>query len=338
MISGLPPCVVKQYAVAYEQCVPAPAAADAPAATRTKAFVDRAVVLVYLHRWEEAVQAIDSAIASGGGSSVETLHFASRLALSAWMARSQPSLLDKARSYSASALQLAPDESDVQATRAFLIEKTGSADAAIAAYGSIITARPDHAFALERRGMLQARLGKFEAAIVDLGAAIEILPDKHQLRRERAKLYGNVAKPREALADLTFVLDKNPQDILAIAARSTFHRQLGDNEAALEDINSLVYGPKGGLPFAFGHDQLAGFLMQRAVVLADLRRHEEAADDMVRAVKLGGKRKILRLQVYLRQNGFDALPLDGVPSEALIEATRACFVELKCKQGITRAA
>jgi hypothetical protein len=54
--------------------------------------------------------------------------------------------------------------------------------------------------------------------------------------------------------------------------------------------------------------------MQRAMVLADLGRPVEAAEDILEAVTLGGKQKILRLQVYLRQRGFPDVALDGFPT------------------------
>jgi hypothetical protein len=134
------------------------------------------------------------------------------------------------------------------------------------------------------------------------------------------------------------MLERNPQDFLSIVARASVHRQLNDNKAALEDLNSLIYGPKGGMPFATGGDQLAGFLMQRAMVLADLSRSVEAAEDMLRAVKLGGKQKVLRLQVYLRQHGFPHLQLDGAVSDALAAVVQACFAERKCRSGLGRDA
>ena len=148
-----------------------------------------------------------------------------------------------------------------------------------------------------------AASGDYPAALKDYDRAVAIGGENVPLRHARAKLLLEMDRPREALDDLNAAVEQDKYAFLVYVMRAGVHQRLGHAQAALEDLNNLIYGPKGGMPFAMGGDQLAGFLMQRALVLSDLGRPSEAANDMLSAARLAGKRKLLRLQVYLRQQG-----------------------------------
>ena len=243
-------------------------------------------------------------------------------------------MLAVAQAHTAAAAKLAPRNADVRATVAFLLHVRGQEDDAIRAYSAAIALEPTHTFALGQRALLHAGNGRVSQALEDYDAAVAAAPEDLYLRRGRAQLLIALERPREALADFNVVIERMPNDFLTYWARAGVHRQLGNLQAALEDLTTLILGPKGGIPFATGGDQLAGFLMQRAMVLGDLQRGAEAAADMLRAVQLGGRQKILRVQIYLRRQGYAQLPIDGAPSEALSTAVEACFSDFKCRAGL----
>ena len=194
---------------------------------------------------------------------------------------------------------------------------SGRVDDAIALYDGAIALDPRNAFALGQRGMLLEVKGWPERAVKDYDLAIAAAPNDVVLRRARASLRMSAGKLREAADDLGVILANNPYDFMAISTRAAVHYALADHVAALEDLNTLIYGPKDGMPFVTGGPQLAGFLIQRAIVLHHLKRGDEAIDDMARAVDLGGKQNVLRVQIFLRRNGFPELPLDGILIRAI---------------------
>jgi hypothetical protein len=78
-------------------------------------------------------------------------------------------------------------------------------------------------------------------------------------------------------------------------------------------------------------------LVQRAVLLAKLGRTDDANRDLDTIVATGGKRALLRMQVYLRKNGFKDLPLDGERTAAFDQAVEACFINQACGRGLVRS-
>jgi tetratricopeptide (TPR) repeat protein len=330
---NLPPCLAEDYATGYERCLPPRPAADAPAEARTKSALERAAILIYLRRSDEARQELDADIAANANS-VEALHLAARLAISKYRERYQPAWMEAAQSYSAAAVALAPRNADVRTTEAYIIWVKGRTEDAIAGYSAAIALQPDHSIALGQRAFLHAAHGRHVLAIKDYDTAIASAPNDRTLRYGRAKVLIDLKRPRDALADLDVIIEHAPQALAAYELRAGVHQSLGNSEAALEDLTTILHGPKGGSPSIVGGDQFISVLMRRALVLSDLNRPDEAADDMVRAVKLGGKQHILRLQIYLRRNGYIALPVDGVVSEALSTAIQNCFRQANCRSSL----
>ena len=332
-LNKMPACVGEDFATAYRRCLPPRAASGSTEAERTRVLRQRAVVLIYLRKWDEAQQELNDELALNSGS-VEVLHLAARLAASRHYNLPRGAALAEAGAHIAAAVKLAPADADVRATQAHILMLNGRGEDAIAAYDAAISLKPDHAFALWQRAMLQMEKGRYQLALADLDKAVTTAPEDPLLRRARVDLLILFDRAEDAKKDLDLLIAHNKSDLMSYVARAAVHHRLGDSNAALEDLNSVVFGPKGGMPFAIGSEQMAGFLMQRALVLADLARLSEAADDMSRAVGLGGKQNILRLQVYLRRNGLAGVPIDGAPSDALKGAIERCFREADCRRGL----
>ncbi len=107
--------------------------------------------------------------------------------------------------------------------------------------------------------------------------------------------------------------------------RAMANDDLGDDNAALADLNSLL-GPLDGSPnYVMSGNQIAQYKMQRALVLVHLKRFSDAATDAVSALNIGGRRSLLQAEIFLRHNGFPDVPLDGQSSEDLKRAMQACM-------------
>jgi hypothetical protein len=74
--------------------------------------------------------------------------------------------------------------------------------------------------------------------------------------------------------------------------------------------------------------------IQRAMALVQVGREKEALMDFDVAIRLGGQKAVLRMQVYLRSHGFPDIVIDGKRSAALNEAIVACFLNDACGRGI----
>jgi hypothetical protein len=65
--------------------------------------------------------------------------------------------------------------------------------------------------------------------------------------------------------------------------------------------------------------------MQRALLLVHQKHFLDAASEMADALNAGGKSAVLRVQIFLRRNGFAQTPLDGRDSSELRQSLEACF-------------
>lgn len=84
-------------------------------------------------------------------------------------------------------------------------------------------------------------------------------------------------------------------------------------------------------------DERAKLLTKGAFSYVKLRRFDDAADDVITAISLGGIQAILRAQVLLRRSGFSDIPLDGHDLPALRRALTACFGLDACFQRIMKS-
>ena len=78
-------------------------------------------------------------------------------------------------------------------------------------------------------------------------------------------------------------------------------------------------------------------MMQRALLLVQLHRKADANLDLDAILTVGGRRSLLRMQIYLRRNGFADLPLDGERTAAFDSALESCFINQACGRGLVRS-
>lgn len=332
-----PPCVREDPATALERCAPAATTAGEPDDVRIENLSRRVQVLLALGRWDDAQVEVNAELAARP-SSAPAHHFAARLTVTKYKARILPEMLAAAKMHIAAAVSLAPRDPDVLATRAFIIGAAGHTQDAIAAYAEAIALSPGHLAALRGRAWLFVAAGRPDLALKDFDKAVEVHPDDTPARYGRGKLLIELKRHHQAIADLDYLIEKGPQaaGTEVYMLRAAAHQALGSTVAAYEDLTTILYGPKGGVPYAaVGGAMLSDVLMRRALVLADLNRQSEAAEDALKAIQRGGKPQILKLQIFLRQNGFASIPIDGEVSPQLISAIENCFRDNVCRRSIS---
>ena len=92
---------------------------------------------------------------------------------------------------------------------------------------------------------------------------------------------------------------------------------------------------KDGTTFALGSEKRAELLTRRSFLFLGLQQHKRAVADALEAVSIGGKPKILKLQVFLKKRGF-AVKIDGKVSDAMRTAIQDCFGVDQCVAQIFR--
>lgn len=232
------------------------------------------------------------------------------------------------------ALQQRPDDVNLQATDAARLSNARY-DEALRAFERILSEHPDHRFSREWRARLCLQLGLPDKAVADLNFLLEGNHREINLLALRATANLAAGNPRQAVVDLTEALSQVPERFDLLTARAVANEILGDNYAALNDYNSIL-GPIGGSPnYAINGDQLAKYRMQRAFVSVRLKRFSDAATEAINALNVGGRRSVLRAQIFLRQNGFPEISLDGQASEDMRKAMQACMGLNSCFEKIS---
>jgi hypothetical protein len=257
-------------------------------------------------------------------------HLSARLALTVGdIARAEADL--------AIARKQAPDDPDVRATYAMLLQSRPAELESLREFEAVILKHPHHRFAREQRAALLMRLGQYSAALVDFNFIVDDNPPNTNSLVRRSEAFLALGKPQSAVADLSAAIKMEPNQFILLVARADAYAQANLGELALRDYDAVLT-MSGGTPLyvMFDNDR-AKLLAKRAYTYVSLRRFDEAAGDMVTAVSLGGAPAILRAQVLLRRHGFSDVPLDGHDSPALRQALTACFGFNACFQGIMRA-
>jgi tetratricopeptide (TPR) repeat protein len=222
------------------------------------------------------------------------------------------------------ALKRRPNDPNIRATRAAYLEINGTANDAVHEYTRVLAIDPRNRFSRTSRADIHLRYGQFRAAIYDLDTLlIEHLDPALLVKRASALLALN--EPAKAIDDYSASLEIDPGRFHILVERANAFLSLGNDEAALRDLDTIL-GPVGGKPnYAIAGAELAKMRFQRANILRRLKRHADAATDAMSAVSGEGVPAVLRAQTFLRRNGFPETPLDGKESDQLKAALRACF-------------
>jgi Tfp pilus assembly protein PilF len=325
---AITPCLIASKRPGAQPCDMPGLPPDASPDDIVAARIARANHLIDLQNLKGALAEVDAALAVDP-SALGALHLSARLALSLRdLARAERDL--------AVALQQAPDDPDIRATHAAWLEFMPSPVLALHEYDAIIATHPEHVHARLARAKIHVSWDEGAAALKHLDVVLALQPDNFDAWILRANAHMLEHQPRAAAAAYSTALQQRPTDLSAVAGRAAALALMGDSEAALRDYDQILGSPGSPSRYAIAGDDFGRYLMQRALLLAKMKRFGDAATDMANAVHAGGPQSVLRAQIYLRQNGFPDIPLDGRTTDALSSALEACFRLDACTQGLVR--
>jgi tetratricopeptide (TPR) repeat protein len=308
-------------------CDPEPVDPSLPAAERSNAEVERALKLISIVRLEQAREALDAA-ARIDPKNVTALKLRARLAL--------PQRPAAAEADVNAALLLAPGDSDLLATRAETLFSRQEFEGALrdATEALYVNLRNADAFWIRARILIE--LDRLEGADNDLTRALAIEPDYTRALALRGQVRLRMMRFAEAVEDASLVLAQSPHNMPALQLRAMARTALGKYDDAIEDL-TLVLGRPGEPTTAHpAFNDFNEMYITRSILLVRVGRDQEAMKDLDTITRMGGIRAILRMQVYLRNNGFPDVTLDGKRSQSFDDAMKACFVNEACGRGISK--
>jgi tetratricopeptide (TPR) repeat protein len=328
ILLGASPCLIANKTGRGTPC-PEPEVSDSgDKKVRANAHFRRALFFIEMQEMPKARSEIDQALEIDPGWA-EPRHLSARLAMAT-------ADVQRAESDIAIALKLAPDDMDVRATSAAILEWRSPREALVE-FDNIASAAPTHIYSRGQRARLLVQLGQPGAAMGDLDFLLNGDQPATEYLTLRAAASLQLGHPLDAVADYNAALKVEPGQLSVLIARAAVFVLAGDDASALRDYDTIL-GPVGSErpPYAIGGEQLAFPLMERAKILVRGKRFTDAAADIARAIQIGGKNAVLKAQLFLRRNNFSDTPIDGRDSRQLREALKSCFALNSCFQGMMR--
>ncbi len=316
----------------YEQwkqgaCDPAPVDATLSGSSLARAHIERSVSLLAQTRTEEALKAANAAVAIDP-TNVSSLTFRGRL-LSSLLK------LDAAERDFNAGLMIEPNNPVLLASRAEVLLNAGNDGDALADITAAIAQRPNDTDVLWIKARIHMRRGQVDLAARDLDHAVSLDPSDRRTRLMKAQAQFRLGQFEGAVDDATQTLAISASDAMARETRALALIALDRSGEAIEDLNVLL-GPPGQPTNAIAIRRNREILFQRALLLAQLGKREESNRDIEALMLSGGKQAILRVQLYLRRNGFPDVRIDGERDADMDNALRSCVLDRVCGRGITR--
>jgi tetratricopeptide (TPR) repeat protein len=317
--AGYVPC---DGAWAQGACDPPPVDANLTAAEQSQAHVGRALKLIALARMPQARENLDAAVKADPRN------------ISALKLRARVDGNQDAEADVNAGLLLDPNDSDLLAMRAWLLNARGEAHEALRSAEKAIRNNPRSADALWIRASVLFSARELERAETDLDKALALEPDYIRARSLQAIVRMRLNRTQAVIEDASRILEQHPADNLALQLRSVAQAALGNFEGVVSDLTKVLGEPGQRINATSAWTEFSRLYIQRAVALVRLGRHRQAMQDIETVATLGGQQAILRMQVYLRSNGFPDVPIDGKRSGLFDDAMKACFVDQACGRGI----
>lgn len=326
----LTPCAIaKLNDRKMKPCEPPAMPASDDAADRAQGHLKRASFFVEVSDYHAARRELNMVLPQRPDDAA-LRHYSARLALTM-------DDLSRADADIAIAMRLAPDDLNIRATNANIVELRPAPVEALELFNEIIAKSPTYLYARGQRVQLLMRLHRPREALPDLDFLLSGDEPQTEYFAARAGVYMTLNMPQRAAADYSAALGVRPGASYLLMERATAYERSGSNAAALDDLDKLIPGADGRAKYAVGGDQLAKLYIQRAFILERMKRFSAAATDVGAAVQNGGVPTMLRVQIFLRRNGFSQIPLDGRDSQQLHDALESCFGLNACFQGILKA-
>jgi Tfp pilus assembly protein PilF len=301
-------------------CAPPPVDAGLPPTQQVRAHVARARALLDLVLVTDASAALGEALRLAPDD-VEALTLRGRLALTEGNAEAAQVDIDHG-------LSVAPDDPDLLATRGAMAFTDCECRQALTDLDRALKVKPDDVDALFIRAGVYFRLHDATRAFTDLTENIAIRPADVRARIMRAALQLSHGDFTTTALDADAVIAAEPGNMDAILLRAKAREGLGDDAGAVAAYSALLDGPNARLARAV--PQLQDAMLARARLNAKLDHVAEAGRDITTLLNNGGQKQILRLQLFLRSQGYPNLEISGVRSTSFDSALMACFADRVC--------
>lgn len=309
-------------------CNPAPVPDALPAAERAGAHLDRARKLIALLRLEDAYEAASEAL-KADPKNADALVLRARLSMSQMLADAMIRDLN-------AGLLAAPGNPFLLASRAEYSLEMGETPAALRDIAAALEKEPKDVDMLWIRARTRMALQQYDDAAKDLDRALSI-EDVRRVRQSRAQLNLQRGRFDEAIADTTVLLESRPYDPSAIEVRAVAYTARGRDREAVDDLTTILGKPGEPVTATPTFPHQGQLFVQRAILLMRLNRADDARRDLDTITAFGGKRALLRMQIFLRKNGFTEVPVDGQRGAAFDSAVESCFINQACGRGLVRS-
>ncbi|WP_426530770.1 tetratricopeptide repeat protein [Bradyrhizobium sp. McL0615] len=308
-------------------CDPAPVDVALPGPALARAHIERSVALLAQTRTEEALKAANAAVAIDP-TSVSSLTFRGRL-LSTLLK------LDAAERDLNAALLIEPTNPVLLASRAEVLLHADKGLDALADITAAVAQRPDDTDMLLIKARIHMSRDQVDLAARDLERAVSLDPSDRRTRLMKAQAQFRLGKFAGAVDDATKTLAISAGDLMARETRALALIALDRPAEAIEDLNAFL-GPPGQPTTVVALRHYREILLQRSLLLAQLGKREDSSRDIEVLMLSGGKQAILRVQLYLRRNGFPEVRIDGERDTDFDNTLRNCVLDRACGRGITR--
>jgi tetratricopeptide (TPR) repeat protein len=197
-----------------------------------------------------------------------------------------------------------------------------------------------------------------------LDEAIKAAPEDVMLRHQKAILLSGLGRTEGAIGELDAILDGGIADGNLLSFRAGLLLSIGEAEAAIADIEKAeangVRSGAGGFIVVRAKLMLGEFEaalaaldaahadpaftedapllpIYRFAILERLGRSKEAQEALAEFAAATEPQFVLRMQVFLRNMGFDAVEISGEMDEATRRHFVACIASRACGGSVSRA-
>lgn len=150
--------------------------------------------------------------------------------------------------------------------RAWVLQRGGDVDGALAALDAAVALDPTSANALANRGLVRVYAGDLDAARIDLDRAADLDPSEVVAMNGRGLLYMADGEYEDAVIEFSRSIRYSRGNVWALGQRANAYVQLGEHDKALADVDAMLVALPG--------DRSAALL--RVAILWEADRRDEA--------------------------------------------------------------
>jgi tetratricopeptide (TPR) repeat protein len=223
----------------------------------------------------------------------------------------------------------------------YIEPRTAVTDAnALQAAEQAVAMKPDAAYARMVYGRILQMTGRYEEAARQFEAALGgddpsgdasfvLIGEPHPLEA-LAYVYNQMGKPAVAAQTLSKYMDTIP-----VAQRYYAHYQQRAEYYELAGMHAMAAADFGEAASRAPAEYAEELIAKRAMLLAKDGRN--AGDELRTVLARGSLKPTLKVQVFLRNQGYDEVTINGKYDDATKRALDACLLDKSCAPGVGQA-